>query len=244
MNSDPTLQYREKMWNIATVFVLALIPVLIAIFVVIYFQPQSSLNPFPPDKVSGVNSISGETSTPKSLPPTWTPTPSRTPSPTETAEPVIDTTPTPEIISGTPMAVSTDLTVTETIIPGGYAFTTQNDPQAISVGLYDSTRGCNWMGVAGRAFDIQNRPVTGIRVYLSGELDGKIIQLSSLTGTAVQYGPSGYEFTLSDSLLASEGSLSVRLLDQADMVLSAKVHFDTFEDCSKNLILIDFKEVN
>ena len=244
MSSEPNSQYREKMWNIATIFVLALIPVLVAIYILIYFQPQSSLNPFPPSEESILNVVApGETPTQKSLPPTWTPTPSLTPEPTETAQPTPETTFTPEVISGTPMAVTTDFVATETVISGGYAFEIQNDPQAISVGLYDSSRGCDWMGVAGRVFDIQNRPVTGIRVYLSGLLNGELIQLSSLTGTAVQYGPSGYEFTLSDTLLASEGSLSVRLLDQADMVLSAKIHFDTFDDCSKNLILIDFKAV-
>ena len=99
------------------------------------------------------------------------------------------------------------------------------------------------MGVAGRVFDMQDRPVKGVRVVLYGFLDGKTVQLLSLTGTAVQYGPSGYEFTLSDTPVDSKGQLYVRLLDQSDLALSDKVYFDTFSDCNKNLILIDFKQV-
>ena len=147
------------------------------------------------------------------------------------------------VIIGTPIESLETPEPTETNAPGGFTFMRQSDPQAISINLYDASRGCGWMGVAGRVVDEQNRPVTGIRVWLRGTLDGKRVDMTSLTGTAAQYGPSGYEFTIANQPLESRGSLSVRLLDQANLPLSERVVFDTFADCEKNLILIDFKKV-
>jgi hypothetical protein len=172
-------------------------------------------------------------------PPTPSPTPDYSPTPPPTAtptEPII-------VIIGTPIENLETPEPTETNVAGGFTFMRQSDPQAISINLYDASRGCGWMGVAGRVVDEQNRPVTGIRVWLRGTLDGKRVDMTSLTGTAAQYGPSGYEFTIANQPIASRGSLSVRLLDQANLPLSERVVFDTFADCDKNLILIDFKKV-
>jgi hypothetical protein len=89
---------------------------------------------------------------------------------------------------------------------------------------------------------MQDRPATGITVQLVGSLNKRYVEQTSLTGTALAYGPSGYEFTLTDVPVSSIRSLSVYLLDQAGLPLSEKVTFDTFDDCAKNLILINFKQ--
>jgi hypothetical protein len=99
------------------------------------------------------------------------------------------------------------------------------------------------MGVAGRVFDIKNRPVKGIRVALTGWLPGRTVSLLSLTGTALQYGPSGYEFTLADAPDATTGQLKIQLMDQSDLPLSDFVVLDTYVECEKNLILVDFKQI-
>ncbi len=233
----------DLVWNLATVFVLAFIPMIVAIFLVIFFEPQSSLNPLPPPTLPARLVLPTATATPLSLPPTWTPTFTATTS--ATPAPLTESSATAgfEVISGTPLSDLGNAAPTETVPPGYYAYATQSAPQAISASLYDADRGCAWMGIAGRVFDLQNSPVTGIRVALYGFLDGHTVQLLSLTGTAVQYGPSGYEFTLADTPIASTNLLYVRLLDQSDLALSDKVYFDTYNDCNKNLILIDFKQV-
>lgn len=245
MNPDPNLRSRDLIWNVATGLVLALVPIIAVVFGLIFINPQTSLNPLPPPTLPAVAEMATAAPTQLMMPATWTPTVTRTLTPTETLVPSETLIPsaTVEVISGTPMEDGPQAEPTETMISGGYTFNPQSDPQPISAALYDANRGCSWMGVAGRVFDVQGRPVTGIRVVLNGYLDGQTVQLSSLTGTAAQYGPSGYEFTLSDQLLASDDALYVRLLDQADVPLSARVNFDTFEDCAKNLILIDFKAV-
>jgi hypothetical protein len=57
------------------------------------------------------------------------------------------------------------------------------------------------------------------------------------------YGPGGYEFELGEGPVASTQTLWVQLLDQAMLPLSDKIYFDTFSECDKNLILINFNQV-
>ena len=59
----------------------------------------------------------------------------------------------------------------------------------------------------------------------------------------LNYGRGGYEFTLADHPIASKQSAWVQLLDQSNLPLSPKVYFNTYEDCSKNLIIVNFKQV-
>ncbi len=243
MNRQRKMPNRDLGWNLATVFVIALIPLIASLFLMVFLNPQSQLNPFPPPTLPVLAQPATATSPSLALPPTWTPTPSPTPDYSPTPEPSLTPTQPLVIIIGTPIDEIGTPEPTETAVAGGFSFMRQSDPQAISINLYDASRGCGWMGVAGRVVDQQNRPVTGIRVSLRGSLDGKSINMTSLTGTAAQYGPSGYEFTIANQPLASRGSLSVRLLDQANLPLSERVEFDTFADCEKNLILIDFKQV-
>ena len=66
---------------------------------------------------------------------------------------------------------------------------------------------------------------------------------TSLTGTALQYGTAGYEFTISDVPTATQGSFWIRLVDQANLPLSGRIPFDTFAECEKNLTIINFKQV-
>jgi hypothetical protein len=67
--------------------------------------------------------------------------------------------------------------------------------------------------------------------------------MMTLSGVALTYGRSGYEFKLADAPIASKGVLWLQLLSQAGIPLSDKIYFDTYNDCNKNLIIIDFKQV-
>ena len=100
------------------------------------------------------------------------------------------------------------------------------------------------MGVAGRAFDLSRAPIEeGLFVQLRGNLDGEPVEMLGMLGMVNTYGPGSYEFELGDTPIASTQMLWVQLLDQAMLPLSEQVYFDTFEDCDKNLILINFNQV-
>lgn len=108
---------------------------------------------------------------------------------------------------------------------------------------YHPEAGCSWMGVAGQAVDINNAPVLYLAIHISGSLGGKYIDYISATGTAPNYGRSGFEFYLGDKPLASINTLTIQLTDQQSLPLTEPVKLTTFSDCSKNLVLIRFKQV-
>lgn len=83
----------------------------------------------------------------------------------------------------------------------------------------------------------------GITVMLGGHLDGQTLYQLSLTGTALQYGQAGYEFTIADAPKRSKQAVWVALFDQAMIPLSGKIYFDTTDDCSQNLILVNFRQI-
>ena len=219
--------------NILTILVLLTTLCVGGIFLMIFLNPQSSLNPFPPPTIPSL--IPTATVIPTSsvkLPPTWTPTPP--PPPTNTPEPTY--TLTSEI--GQPTAENTRDPAE------GMPFVMQDgNPQYIP-NIYHPDAGCNWMGVGGQVIGLDGGAVLYLSIKLDGSLNGEAIEIITISGTAPQYGTAGYEFKLSDQPVDSTQILSVQLLDQADLPLSERYYFDTFNDCDKNLILINFKQIH
>jgi hypothetical protein len=239
----------DIVWNILTVLVLLAIAGLALYFVFIYYNPTSSYNTYPPPTQAVAMVL------PTNPPPTITVVPfTRTPvriasvtrTPTLTKTATLTLTP-----SNTPVTPTFTPTITETLTPeitdtarpySAFPFMLQGSAASMAASVFPTNHTCNWMGVAGHVVDMQDRPATGITVQLVGSLNRRYVEQTSLTGTALAYGPSGYEFTLTDVPVSSIRSLSVYLLDQAGLPLSEKVTFDTFEDCTHNLVLINFKQ--
>jgi hypothetical protein len=120
-------------------------------------------------------------------------------------------------------------------------------PFTVSVSALESAPingiGCNWLGIAGTAEDLNGSPLLYLTVKVSGALGEKPIDRLTVTGTAPKYGQGAFEFTLADLPVNSENTLWVQLFDQAGLPLSDQVYFSTFDDCKKNLVLVRFKKV-
>ncbi len=230
--------------NGCSLALLAGIAVSVVFILMVFNNPQASYNPFPPPTM--IPTLFIPTITPRPTSPFATAAPTATFS---VAPLVTDTPdqPTPTAIQGTPLdtlssGTAAPATPTAKVTPV-YSFEIQGDPKAIDATLFDPNHGCSWTGVAGRAYDLQNGPVTKLEVQLFGILDGNLLSLTSLTGTSTQYGPSGFEFTLANKPVASSQRLWIRLVDQAGVPLSDRIFFDTFAECTKNLVVINFKQV-
>ena len=155
------------------------------------------------------------------IPPTLTPTLVPSPSPT-----VVIPSPTP------------------TALPDQYPFVLQTgSPQNISNFLHPDL-GCNWLGVGGQVFGLDRQPNSQILIEFGGQLDGRQFKELILAGSAeATLGPGGFEFKLADSPVPSQGMVWAQLFDLAGEPVSNKVFFDTFEDCERNLIVLNFVEL-
>lgn len=234
----------DIIWNLLTAIVFLAIVVVIGVFALVFINPTMLYNPFPPLPVPVSIQLPTDTPTDRpTLPPTWTATSTELPTATFTPRPPPP--PTPTLFSIKPSVTPTRvLSVTPTTT------LSSNLPYAVSGKIFSmpgavsgSHTGCNWMGVAGQVFDLQNAPVTQMFIQLGGSLASTPIDMPSMTGTAPIYGLAGYEFTIADRPIASKKTVWLQLLDQTGLALSPRVYFDTFDDCQNNLILVNFKQV-
>lgn len=117
------------------------------------------------------------------------------------------------------------------------------EAEYLSSALIRPSLGCEWLVIAGQVWDLQDAPVRELSLHLFGELDGFEIDRFALTGSASNYGESGYEFTLENVLVDSQDSLFVQLVDSNGIPFSHPYELQTFNDCQKNLVLVNFKQV-
>jgi hypothetical protein len=112
-----------------------------------------------------------------------------------------------------------------------------------SVNFLHPEKGCHWLGVVGQAFNNNNQPVIGLIVEVDGVLEGRTILMLGLSGGSPDVGRGGYELVLSDHTIESRGTLWIQLFDVSGTPQSQKIYFDTFQDCNRNLIMVNFVEL-
>jgi hypothetical protein len=235
----------DTVWNILTFLVLFGTMCMVGAFAVIYLSPNSFLNPFPPEKLSAAVAFPAATET-SVFPSTLTPTQTEESAVTSTAQPEAPTetpyigpTQAPILVTPLPAATEADAVPSDAIYP----FELRGQLAGVSSTIIYPEIGCNWFGIGGQVFDLQGAPLVGTSVLVGGKLSGKPVNLLTLTGTARQYGEAGYELQLDDHPVSSVGTLWIQLTDQAGLPLSGKISFDTSDDCQKNLVLINFRQV-
>lgn len=225
-----------EMWDMLSILVLMITACMGLYFLLIFVNPNSSFNIFPP--VPRGTLTSSFTVTPLQPPATWTASPTFEVTPSDTPRPTFTplltntpfslvpptTTPRPTSTPETPFRASSVTAVRSVFIPH----------------LQDL--GCDWFGVGGTVDDVNNNPIVGVVVRLTGTLSGDDFELTTVSGVSSDYGKAGYEFVLGDVPLTSDKEMYIQLLDQAGLPLSEKVFLVTSTDCEKNLILVRFKK--
>lgn len=224
-------------WNLLSIIVLLVIIVLVVLIAIIVVNPYSSLNPFPPGQLPTLMSFPTGTST--SLPLPTPDSPSATVQTVETSTVLPTWTPMPSITPFQPGSSEQP-----SLTPGGSGMAYEATIDYVDSTYYHPEAGCNWVGVAGQAVDINNAPVLYLAIHIQGTVSGKFIDYISATGTAPNYGRAGFEFYLGDKPFASGDDLVIQLTDQQNLPLTDPIQLTTYNDCAKNLILIRFKQVH
>jgi hypothetical protein len=148
--------------------------------------------------------------------------------------------------TGNPPTLAPTLTetVTSTPTPEIFPFVLDGAPEPVASDLIRPQLGCDYLIIAGQVWDLHGDPVTNsARLHLYGELGGFEIDEYSNPGSALVYGQSGYEFILKGLVVNSERTLTLQLEDTEGNPLSSPYTIQTYQDCQKNLILVNFKKV-
>jgi hypothetical protein len=228
--------------NLLTIAIMLATLAVAAVYALIFINPEMPFNPFPPPGDSATRLPQAtETDSPSVfLPPTWTATiDPRTSTPTVTRTPRPSATPTDTPVPS--ITPTVDENATQAPFSATYILQA-NSPSYTS--NFANGQACSWLGVAGQVFDLDGAPLTGISVYLSGTLAAQDVDLFAESGTADAYGPSGFEFTLGSEPVASSNTLWIQVYDQEQsQPLSEKIFFSTFNDCDRNLILVNWNQI-
>ncbi len=211
---------------ISGLFLLATVAAII-LTVLIIQNPLSPLNPFPPAPLPPTPTLFLLEGADPNLPPTWTPSPTSTEGPTPTRMATATRTPTPQATATgiTPLPGATN---TVAVFP----FTLQDE--AVTYARNTNDEDCAWLSIAGQVFDINGEPVPGLPIQVTGEGFEQI----EFSGTATQFGPSGYEVFLNPNPVEAE--FVVRLLNTTGMPLSEPIVVRTLSSCDRNVAIVNF----
>jgi len=161
--------------------------------------------------------------------------------PTSTSTPFPTGTPTPQLLPTSTKSSSEPVLIP---LPQGFPpYVIQSGTPLTTFNFIRPEAGCNWMGVAGQAFNENGEPVVGLVVEVGGILDSKEILLLALTGGSKAIGPGGYEVPLLNRALETKGALWIQLYDLNGVPQSSRAFFNTYADCGKNLNVINFTEL-
>ncbi len=170
--------------------------------------------------------------------PTSTTEPTQTPTSTATKVPTKTSTPTK-----TPIPTSTS-TPTKTATAIVMQYEVQSNSPVYMQNFAHPEMGCNWLGVAGQVFDTNGTPVENLVIVVEGTLNNQPVEMLGLTSgsLASDYGIAPYEIQLASQVIASEGTLTVAVYDLSGNLLSLPVPFNTYSDCTKNLVIVNFRD--
>jgi len=143
-------------------------------------------------------------------------------------------------------------TVTPTVTPmptpsptALYDYGIQVGSPAVVANFLHPDAGCNYTGIGGQVFSKDGKPIGDqIVVKVTGTIEEKDVEFLAVTGGYPALGPGGYEITLADHLAGTNNSLFLQLFDLNGIAVSPLISFNTYSDCTKNLVVLNFVEAS
>jgi len=123
-----------------------------------------------------------------------------------------------------------------------YPYRAQNGTPAKIPNFAHPEKGCAYLAVAGQTLDSKGSPVFDLVINAGGVLNGAVVDGLSMPGTALSYGPAGYEIQLAAQPVPSIQTLWVQLIDLNGQAVSPRIYFDTTSDCQQTVVLVNFQK--
>jgi hypothetical protein len=216
--------------------------------------PQINLPTLTPSATATATATATDTPTVTSTP-TATFTPTDTPLPTSTPTPTI--TPTP-VLPGAPvqtqpptmvltMALPTPAPLDDgsgSLVPGSGSDLPTSIPAAtrspfpftaseVSYQANDTDQGCQWLSIAGRVTDLGGEPLSGMAI----EINGPEFHNVQFSGSAAQWGDSGFEFNLGAAPRTT--TYTLRVLGPTGGPVSDLIYVETGNTCQSNVAIVE-----
>lgn len=139
---------------------------------------------------------------------------------------------------------NTPLPPTPTPTPDPHIYILQPGAPLYSPNIFHPELACQWTGIAGQVFGQDTRPADNIVVAVTGQLNGMVVNLVSVTGSTAAYGEGGYELTLGTAPADTVGSLWVQLFDMQGNEVSVRFPLITHATCDQALVIVNFIHVD
>jgi hypothetical protein len=154
------------------------------------------------------------------------------------------------VVTETPITAVTDEATTApepTQMPASYPYTVQALNPLYLTNFTRQELGCDWLGIGGQIFNREGVVQKDIIIKVGGEIAGSpVIEEMTLPlaepDIDIAYGPGGYELTLANSPAESDGTLWIQLISLQGDPLTEQIYLITYDDCQKNLLLMNFIE--
>jgi hypothetical protein len=252
----------SSIFDIVTVVFVVLTVSVVALMVLIISNPSTPLNPLPPPTIAPTILPPSLTPSPTITPtstatdtPTPTATPTDTPTPTETSTPTATPTPTdtptpvmPGALAQPTFALPSPLPPLDdgsgTLVPSGetpatFAPVATRSPFPFTASEVHyrpnpGEQGCQWLSIAGTVTGMNGEPLPGLAIEVSGD-NFHTVQFS---GSASQWGTSGFEFHLDSAPHAA--TYTLRVLGPTGGPISDQVSVETGSTCQTNVAIVDF----
>ena len=230
---------RLNQWDILSIIVVLITVCIAGYYALIFINPNIPFNPFPPPPTPF--QLPTATITPIQLQATWTATKPPFMTATDTPPPTFTLIPTMTSFSLIPPTQTPFPTSTPT---APFSATVQYIASTI---IYPDL-GCKWLGIGGTITDASGADISQQVIALAGAFNGQTVFFPTVSGLVPAYGRSGFEFNLGNLLhlttlpVASNHTLYLQVLDQAGQPQSDNIYINTYNDCSKNLVLVRFKK--
>lgn len=254
----------SPVYDVITALFVVLTVAALGLILLVWRDPQTPLNPFPPPTLPPrvVLPTATLTPTPTDTPlptstPTASPTPTATATATATATPTATDTPTitpTPVLSGalSQLPAGELLLATPTPAPlddgnggaipgsigGPRALPTRSpfpfDPREVRFQANENDQGCNWRGIAGSLSALNGDPIVGLAILVEGESFRRV----EISGTAEQWGAGGFEVQVGSEPRAEPYTLTV--LGPTGAPISPAVPVETGATCDTNVAVVDF----
>lgn len=203
-------------YNLGTLLLLLATGAFVVWLALVWSDPQSRLNPFPPP-----TPFVEVTATPLGFVAQASPTPN------ESGQIVVVATQTP----AAPPQQATSTAPAQTATASPYPFVLDGEILYIP---NENDLGCNWWSIAGRITDQNGEPLEGYRVQVTGEGVDEVV----FSGGTLTFGAGSYELPLVGT--PQDADFTVQLFSPQEAPLSEPIPVTTRADCEGNVTVVNF----